>query len=378
MGKSRIRDKADNLAKADGFYHWYDESTLTGLEADRDTLRTLLHPLAFGEPSARISPRQRSKFQRIMKKNAATIPIRVATLLEICELLHISPESLERMKLFKRDYPIPLAHAQIYRLMTHVINEGSVKKGKYPRGVYCNLDLSLHERVSQLITSLGSHGNRRIGKDNVPETYVSAAMAKLLIKAGLVPGKKTRGQYFHHLPKQILDNHVLSKYHMSATLTEEGSPSLRFNVGSRPSISIAYTRSIDVTDTLTSEYIDSLEKEKKYYIGKIPDAVRSKIRLLPFPLLEDEVNLLRRKFGIDVHTSLKSIYKSKQDRVTAEWGAVFSSAEAIKKFKDRIGFLPGSRVEKRFEMILKLYEENKNKALSQEDVDRIGKELRQS
>jgi len=238
LGKSRIKHKAGTSAIVDEFFHWHDESSLAALDVDRDSLRELLRPLAYGPTSPEISTKRRRKFQRIMGKNAETIPIRVATLLEACELLDMQPESLEAKKLFRGRYPIPLAKPDIYRLMTHVINEGSVKDGKNPRGVYCNLDLSLHERVSKLITSLGSHGNRRIGKDNVPETYVSVPIARLMIKAGLVPGKKTRGQYFHHLPKRILDDPKLSTYHMSTTLTEEGSPSLRLTEGSRPSISI--------------------------------------------------------------------------------------------------------------------------------------------
>lgn len=310
-----------------------------------------------------------------MGKDADTIPVRVATLLEACELLHMPPKSLEGMKLFRRRYPISLAKPQIYKLMTHVINEGSVKGGRNPRGFYCNLDLSLHERVSELITSLGSHGNRRIGKDNVPETYVSAIIARLMIKAGLVPGKKTRGQYFHHLPKRILDDPDLSTYHMSTTLTEEGWPSLSLSKSNRLSISIGYSRSIDVTDSLPHEYINNLDKGKKYSFGFIPDEIRTRVLYVPFPLLEDEINILKTTLDIKVHISPRSLYRSKRDRVTTEWSVTFSGAEAVERFVEKIGFLQESKIEKTFKLMWDFYNEYKGKVLSKEEVDRINKEL---
>jgi hypothetical protein len=81
----------------------------------------------------------------------------------------------------------------------------------------------------------------------------------LLKKAGMVPGKKTQGQYLHHLPKRILDDSKLSRYHISATMTEEGWPSLSpIRVGSKPRIIIGYSRSIDVTDILPEEYFQGV------------------------------------------------------------------------------------------------------------------------
>lgn len=374
MGKSRIRHKAGTTAKADEFYHWYDESSLAALDVDRDSLRTLLRPLAYGPPSPKITTKGRRKFQRIMCKDAVTLPVRVATLLEVCKLLNIKPESLEGTKLFKKRYPIPLAKPEIYKLMTHVINEGSVKGGRNPRGVYCNLDLSLHERVSKLIHSLGSHGNRRIGKDNIPETYVSVPIARLMIKAGLVPGKKTRGQYFHSLPKRILDDPDLSRYHMSATLTEEGSPSLRLTKGSKPYISIGYSRSIDVTDSLPSEYIHNMEQGKKYPVRPLPNEIIVKLILLPFPQLDDEIRILGN-YDIKVHEYPSSLYKSKRDRVTTDWCVGINGIDAVTKFIDGIGFMPGSNVEMRYNLIWSLYQKYKDKVLSKENVDQIRKEL---
>jgi len=375
LGKSRIRRRAGASPEADDFFHWHDESPLAALDVDRDSLRDLLYPLAYGPLSSDISRKRRNKFRRIMGKTAETIPVRIATLLEACELLNMEPNSLEKLKLFRGRYPIPLAQPGIYKLMTHVINEGSVKGGRNPRGVYCNLDLSLHERVLKLIHSLGSHGNRRIGKDNVPETYVSVSIARLLIKAGLIPGKKTRGQYFHHLPNRILDDPDLSRYHMSTTLTEEGFPRLSISKSKRLSISIGYTRSIDVTDLLPHEYINNMDKGKKYSFGLIPDEIRPRVLHIPFPLLEDEVKTIDTILDIEVHISPRSLYRSKQDRVTEEWSVTFSGAEVIERFAEKIGFLPDSKVEKTFQLMRGFFNEYKGKALSQEEVDRIKIEL---
>jgi len=355
LGKSRLRDKSESISEPTTSFHWHDEGLLSCLEVHGEVLRILLLPFLSKDLERHATKKQREKFLRLRREATDIVRIRVVTLLEACELLGVSPEVLERMKLFRRDYPISLGRPQIYKLMTHLINEGDVVK-RSPRGYYSNLDMSLHDRVAGLVTSLGGYWSRRMGKDNVPETCIGATVVKLLTKAGMVPGKKARGQYFHHLPKRILDNPELSRYHISATIAEEGWPSLSLKIDTKPRIIMGYSRSIDVTDILPREYVQSLEIGKKLSTGLIPNEIRYMIRKQPFPLLTDEINIIE-KSGIETSIYLTSLYKSKKGRVTVEWRVTWEGPDSVKRYEDIFGFLAGSKVEKRFKLVRRLYEE---------------------
>jgi hypothetical protein len=54
-----------------------------------------------------------------------------------------------------------------------------------------------------------------------------------------------------------------------------------------------------------------------------------------------------------------SLYKSKRDRVTEEWCVSIDGIDAVTRFIDRIGFLPGSNVETRYKLIWSLYQKYK-------------------
>ena len=374
MGKSRLRDKSGFISEHAKSFHWYDEGRLSCLEVYGESLRILLLPFLSKNLARPTTKKQREKFLRLRREATAIIRISVVTLLEACELLGVPPEVLERMKLFRRNYPISLGQPHIYKLMTHLINEGNVVK-RSPRGYYSNLDISLHDRVAGLVTSLGGYWSRRMGHDNVPETCVGAAAVKLLTKAGMVPGKKTRGQYLLHLPKRILDDPELSRYHISATMTEEGWPSLGLQVDSKPRIIIGYSRSIDVTDILPLEYVQSLEIGKKLSPGQIPHEIKSIIQIQPFPILDDEITIIEKRLQIETLVNLTGLYKSKIGRVTVEWRVTLEGPESVKRYEDSFGFLAGSKVEKRFKLIWGLYEEYKDRPLSQNDIEYLKKQL---
>jgi len=256
LGKSRLRYKSKFVPEHTKSYHWYEEGRLSCLEVYGESLRIVLHPF-LSKDLSRPTKKQREKFPRLRREATDITRIRVVTLLEACELLGISPAALERMKLFKRDYPISLAQPSIYKLMTHLINEGYVFHGKGTRSFFYNLDMSLHDKVSP---------------------------------------------------------------------------------------------------------------------GQIPYEMRYMIRTQPFPLLRDEINILE-KSGIETNTHLTSLYKSKKRRVTVEWRVTWEGPEPVKRYEDIFGFLAGSKVEKRFKLIWRLYEEYKDRSLSQDDLDYIERQL---
>jgi len=374
LGKSRLRDKSEYIPEPAKFFHWYDEGRLSCLEVHGEGLRIFLIPFLSKDLGIPATKKQREKFLRLRREAKAIVRIRVVTLLEACELLGVSPVVLERMRLFRRDYPVSLGKTQIYNLMSHLINEGNVVK-RSPRGYYSNLDMSLHDRVAGLVISLGGYWSRRMGKDNVPETCIGAAVVKLLTKAGMVPGKKTRGQYFHHLPKRILDDPGLSRYHISATIAEEGWPSLSLKIGTKPRIIMGYSRSIDVTDILPLEYVQSLESRKKLSPGQIPYEIKSIIQVQPFPILDDEITIIEKDLHIETQVNFTGLYKSKKGRITVEWRVTWEGPESVKRYENSFGFLARSKVENRFKLVWRLYEEYKDRPLSQNDMDYLKKQL---
>lgn len=98
------------------------------------------------------------------------------------------------------------------------------------------------------------------------------------------------------------------------------------------------------------------------------------IRTQPFPLLRDEINIIE-KSGIETSIYLTSLYKSQKRRVTVEWRVTLEGLESVKRYEDSFGFLAGSKVEKRFKLIWKLYEEYKDRPLSQNDIEYLKKQL---
>jgi len=259
--------------------------------------------------------------------------------------------------------------------MTHIINEGDSKRGKNPQAAYNNLDPNLHNIVAALVEALGGHWSRRIGKDNAPVTQIDTTTVRALVKAGLVPGRKASGQYFHHLPDLMLEDHALSKYHLSATFTEEGWPSLVLEKDKRPRFLIGYSRSIDVTENLPEDFRQSLEVGEKLSVGDIPNHVRAELYLIPFALLDDEIKMIEENLHDSPNVNLVSLYKSKDEKITAEWRVSFYGPTMVEKFREEIGFLPGIEVATRFEELWGVYTEIKDKKLSQEDIEKLRKKL---
>lgn len=198
-----------------------------------------------------------------------------------------------------------------------------------------------------------------------------------MIKAGLTPDKKTLNQYYHPLPDGILRDSGLSHYHLSATFTEEGWTSLSMKIGEKPRILVSYVRNIDVTNIIPKDFANSMEVTKKITMGEIPSEIRARINMEPFPLLESEIGLAKQALDVQPHVNIVSLYKSKNERITVEWRVSLYGPERVRRFTERIGFLPGSEAERKFEKTWETYEENKDKKLSRKDIKNIRKKLKE-
>jgi len=82
-------------------------------------------------------------------------------------------------------------------------------------------------------------------------------------------------------------------------------------------------------------------------------------------------------YWVSIETSiyLTHLYKSIKERVTVEWRVTFEGSEFVKRFADSFGFLAGSNLERRFKLIWKLYENFKDRQLSQDDQDYLKRQL---
>lgn len=376
MGKGRSRDKAEHFLAIQRYYHWYDEASGRDLEIETERLEELRRE--FESRNLSISEGEGEKLLQDFDRAAEIGCMRVSRLLEVCKALDVPPKYLEGIAFFQRKYPIPLDQPEIYKLISHILNEGNARittDGKF-HVVYNNLDPSLNDRVASLAEALGGRWARRIGKDNVPETRLDATTARALMKVGLVPGAKTTGQYLQPLPGPIREDGALSRYHLSATFTEEGWPSITLHEGIRPGFLVAYSRSVDITDTLPAEYVKSMQVSKKVTARKMPEEIRSVVQFTPFPLLQDEVRMSERTIGEHVRINFVGLYKSKDEHVTAEWRVTLSTHEQVEEFRQKIGFLPESDVNRRFEKMWKIYQENRDKRLTLEDIEAIRERLR--
>jgi len=373
LGKGRVNDRPEQFLEDREYFHWYDGALFSNLEVDKEKLEELRG--MFESSDLSVSEDERSRILGSFRRGRRGGHMKVDSLKRICKAMDMNPNDLEKMGLFKRKYPIPLDQPEVYKLMTHIINEGDAAKKRYPQVVYNNSDQSLHDRVAELVKTLGGRYSERPGHYN-PRTLIDSTTSKTLVKAGLILGKKTRNQYLHPLPDSMKDAPTISRYHLSATFTEEGWPSIGLRKDQRPEFLVAYSRSVDITDRLPQEYKQSMQRGEKRTAGKMPKEVRYLIDFAPFPLFEDEVNTLIRTTDGPVRVDFVSIYKSKDGHVTAEWRVTLRHNQSIERFREEIGFLSGSEVNRRFEEMWKIYQEYKEKILTKEDIKEIKERLR--
>lgn len=266
----------------ENLYHWYDEPPNTFIKVKSSKLKLILEGLKSKSNAKSIEdlllnklkiPREQArKYLEILEK--PTPKIRVKTLLQLCKHLKINPNQLEKLDAFTRKFPVNLKSPTITKLLTHMINEGNIskrKKGKYPKATYENKDPTLHQTIRKLLENLGvKYTKPPTYRKNAYTTNIDATTTRILVKAGLKPGKKTITN--PTLPTQIYTNPKLRKYHIQTTLTEEGSSTTRIS-GKRVRMEITWDRSIDITNKLTPQQKQAIKKvlgtERKMYVKEL-------------------------------------------------------------------------------------------------------------
>ena len=389
----------------ENLYHWYDEPPNALITIKSSKLKLILEELKLKLNAKsiedlllnklKIPRKQARKYLKILEK--PTPKLKVKTLLQLCKHLKINPNQLELLDAFTRKFPVNLKSPTITKLLTHMINEGNISKrtkGKYPKATYDNKDPTLHVYIRKLLENLGvKYEKPPTYKKNAYTTNIDATTTRILVKAGLKPGKKTITN--PTLPTPIYTNPQLRKYHIQTTLTEEGSSTVRIS-GKRVKMEITWDRSIDITDKLTPKQKQTLkqilekEKEKRIPIGKVKKKIKDKkiansIIAIAYgnspKLVREETALLNKLHISDVKQKIVKSYPmriqlSKDGRFTVAWRAYIANPKAIDLIVKKYGMLPNTWKEERLKKQYEIYLKYREKRLSDEEIKQVKKQIK--
>ena len=389
------------------FYHWYNEPPRTMIEIKTKVIRKYLDQLKNKLKAKEYYDLLRNKLKIPKAKVNAYLnwlkkPIAktsVSSLLKFCEHLKINPRQLEEDNAFTIRFPINLKSPLLVKLKTHILNEGSLSLrwetiDRY-KCKYVNKDPVLHWYVIKLLKELGVENPNlpryRQSEDDY-EININATITRILRKIGVEPGHKTITN--PSLDPRIFTDPELRKYHFQATLTEEGSSSLRIKDG-KLIMRITWGRSIDITDKLTPQQIKTIKqlvpppsspnKRREIAVGKLLDKIQNP-NLLEYltdlietqqpNLFKSEIFLLSHFHG-DVFKEKFSyparINVSKEDRITLLWQTYIEKPSMLNIIINEYGFLPGTWKAERLRRQLEIYRKYGNRKLNRKEVTEVEK-----
>jgi len=270
------------------------------------------------------------------------------------------------------------------KLKTHVLNEGRVSLRKYKLYKvltlgYSNQDPVLLKYFADAVKEAGGTRGEPCLETYALVLYASSVLARALKVSGLPFGRKTRSN--PSLDPLLERDTELFRYHIQATLTEEGWCSLRIE-SRRARFDIAWGRSVDITDKLSKEQKEQInrlieEKGRRKISIKIignPD-IRSIIELYP-PTLIDQEELLFNIFhkGKELPEGRPTrVHLSKEGRITAFWEIHFTRPDLIDLIHSEYGMLPGTWKANRLDNLYEIYRKYRGIKLTDEEIQKIGK-----
>ncbi|RLF04757.1 MAG: hypothetical protein DRJ64_06460, partial [Thermoprotei archaeon] len=375
-------------------YHWWDEPD----GAIRKILSSCLHPrikeamrklevknLYQLAKKKGVSPGKVSIIRDWLRQTPA-VSAKTGVLKRILGILDIPYEVLERYKaIVDREFPINLYSEAMVRLYTHVLNEGSLIKGKNISSItlrYVNQDPVLIRKFIDTVKEVG--GRAYILPPQKPgfDVSVDTLTGRLLHAAGLPFGRKTLSDLGLH-PRVLIDPEM-AKQHLHITFLEEGFVTFSYGRDNRLQLIVGLGRSLDVTDKIPKPILQELLKYKgrKVQPTKFFSYNFIKKVLLPnAPLaLHQEYDLvselLQLKYSVarNIKFVVSYLHISNDNRVTANYKFSMRSREAINLFKNIVLSNPyGAWKEYRFSEMLKIYEKYKGRSLTLEEMKEIKK-----
>jgi len=368
------------------YYHWNNEPNLARLAIDLDYVRKVVKREMTRSGAVNIYSFLDEKglysiYLRLTGKKDSTSVVLI--LKRICKELNVDPNDIEKKGIIlnPRIFPIDMSSKEFIKLKSHVLNEGRIafRWRSVGRLGYSNQDPVLLRYFTDLVRGLGGdiHREPRFAR-YVLLVEANPALARALDASGLSYGRKTRTD--PPLDPLIKPNSSLFRYHIQATLTEEGWCSLIIAKGRRIQFVIAWGRSVDITDKLADEQIEYLRQiaqtRRKIPIGSIEDTdLLREISLNTPRSLGQELTILalshkNKQWPEGLPTK---VHISKKGRITVFWEIHFNTPELIDLIHDKYGMLPSTWKSRRFENLYDVYVKYRGKKLTDEEIREVSK-----
>jgi len=313
-----------------------------------------------------------------IKEGKSIVSVRI--LKNFCQRFHVDPNELEKKGIIQSPklYPVNMSSSDFVRLKSHVLNEGriSVKKKSVGTLSYVNQDPVLLRYFANVIKGLGGSIRKELTFEGYGlAAYANPVLARALDFSGLPFGRKTRTN--PPLDSLLRQNPELFRYHIQATLVEEGWTSLTISPYRRACLYIAWGRSVDIMAQLSSEQVNTIKniteilRKRKIAIGNIKDYdLLNNIIKNPPLLFNQELFILssthKKKGWPEGHPT--KIHLSKKGRITAFWEIHFTRPNLIDLIHDEYGMLPGTWKARRFEKLYEAYRKFRGRRLTDDEI----------
>lgn len=195
--------------------------------------------------------------------------------------------------------------------------------------------------------------------------------------SGYREGKKTIVN--PELPKPLREDFELWKRHLGLTLAEEGHIELA-EKGRRLQMGVSYSRSVDITDSLPSWFIERLEPGNRYLESDLEHLLGERwSEIEPIvtdskkasKLLRDELETFNRLHNFEVKElkcNFNALHFSKKRRITAEFGVCTFRGEVVDIFARYYRPPEGTWKRVLFDRYYDFYLKHRGKKLSDEDL----------
>jgi len=328
-----------------------------------------------------LNERGLDKIYRMIKKGRGYMQIQ--NLKQFCKIYKIDFIELEQKGIIlkPRLYPLDKHSKEFIKLKSHVLNEGRIGFLKQSVRIlnYSNQDLVLLWYFMNITKALGGDIAGLYLSNHALATNVNPALARALDASGLSFGRKTKTD--PSLDPLLKESSELFKYHIQATLTEEGWCSLSI-YGRYVRLEIAWGRSVDITNKLSRVHIEELREiakelgKRKLPIKRVKNPeIRKIIRDNPPRSFDQEVALL-----IHIHKdkqlhegSPTRVHLSKEDSITAFWEIHFARPDIVDLIHDEYGMLPNTWKARRFERLYVTYIKYRGRRLTDDEIQEIRK-----
>jgi len=366
------------------YYHWWQEPEYIQLPIDNEKIAELLNEEMKNVKAKNIGELLRKynvgEFEasyhycyRILNKLVTKSTVK--GLVRLCNQLNIPYIELEKRKIFpKHNFPYNQADPALWKLATHVLNEGSIDKKHVIS--YANKDPVLHWYFKKAVTEAGGkyYGPYKAKNKLLYESHADPLTGRRLTMIGVPQGAKTIHEPVIDLSKMTPE---AWKYHIQTTIAEEGSATLRESKKEWVGMCIEWSRGIDVTKYVPKDILSTLEPGKhrvSVILKEIPEIYEILLLHPPKLLLQEHNELIRRhedeiprRKWHDIY--LSQVYISKDQRISTVWKLYIISQTLVELVAEKYGILPGTWKEYIFRKQYEFYKKHVGTRLTEEDYN---------